>query len=197
MVLASPWGGVGVILQMQRGNLEGINPRLLTLAAICDALDSHNYARAWDLTITNRVDINLLVDYAWPRFLRHADDFVADVSDPSDLCDLFFALRNDSVLCNEGMYGSLKAALGWQQQHQATTAAAASGDGLNALAAGLGQLSVSNAPAAAAAGGDSSSSSSSSSKVSAVCDAIRSAVMKIPGRYMKGHLKTVVMSYAK
>lgn len=203
MVLASPWGDVCVILQMQRGNLEGFNPRLLTLAAICDALESGNYSRAWDLTVTNRVDLNLLVDYAWPRFLDHAEQFVSAVQDPSDLCDLFFALQQSSVLQQGGMYASLSSTLGWQQQHQAGPAvasppAAAAGNGLDAVAAGLGQLSLTGSGAAADAGqAAGSGGSSSSNKVSAVCEAIRAAVLKLPGRYLKGHLKTVVMSYAK
>lgn len=197
MVLASPWGDVGVILQMQRGNLEGFNPRLLTLAAICDALESHHYSRAWDLAVTNRVDLNLLVDYAWPRFLDHAQQFVAAVQNPSDLCDLLFALQQSSVLQEAGMYTSLSAALGWQQQHQAgpTTDQAAARNGLHDLAGALGQLALTGSTAAAA--GEASDGSSSSDKVSAVCAAIRAAVVKLPGRYLQGHLKTVVMSYVR
>lgn len=200
MLLASPWGDVGVILQMQRGNLEGFNPRLLTLAAICDALELQQYRRAWDLAVTNRVDLNLLVDYAWPRFLEHAEQFVASVQDPSDLCDLFFALQQSSVLAQGGMYESLTAALGWEQQHQAghslQPAPAAEKD-LDALLGTLGQLSVSGCTAAATTSDMADRSSSTSNKVSAVCNAIRAAVLKLPGRYLQGHLKTVVMSYAK
>lgn len=42
-------------MQMPRGNLEGIAPRSLVLTAVADALDAHNYARAWDMCTTNRV----------------------------------------------------------------------------------------------------------------------------------------------
>lgn len=204
MVLASPWGDVGVILQMQRGNLEGFNPRLLTLAAICDALHSQYYTKAWNLTVINRVDLNLIVDYAWPRFLHHVDEFVAAVQDPSDLCDLFFALQPGSVLQPGGMYGSLSSTLGWPQQDQASAAAAypaaaaaATANGVHAVASGLGQLSLNGNNGAVAAAAAGATASSSSNKVSVVCEAVRAAVLKLPGRYLKGHLKTIVMSYAK
>jgi elongator complex protein 1 len=199
MVLASPWGDVGVILQMQRGNLEGVSPRLLVLAAICDALEQQHYARAWQLAVTHRVDLNLLVDYAWPRIVQNAAQFVAAVRDPSDLCDLLFALQPGSVLQQGAVYGSLHQMLGWQQQQQQQQVTAAP------AAAGLASLTAS--PAAGAAASDSSTTAAAaaaateaideSNKVSAVCAALRQAVLQLPGRYLMGYLKTVVISYAK
>jgi hypothetical protein len=52
--LSVPYGGVCAVLVMPRGNLEGICPRLLVLAAITNALDCGAYSRAWDLAVTNR-----------------------------------------------------------------------------------------------------------------------------------------------
>jgi hypothetical protein len=64
--------------------------------------------------------------------------------------------------------------LGWQQQQQGTNNGAAP------------------APAVAAAGSD------GGGKVSRVCEALRSAVLRLPGRFVPlGHLKTVAMSYAR
>ena len=65
--------------------------------------------------------------------------------------------------------------LGWQQQTQQ------------------------HAPAAAAAGvGGDASGLSGGSKVCRVCGAVRLAVLRLPGRFVPlGHLKTVVMSYAR
>ena len=37
------------------------------------------YGEAFELTSNNRVDLNVIVDYAWPAFLTHADDFVKEV----------------------------------------------------------------------------------------------------------------------
>lgn len=53
-LLCVPYGGVSAVLVMPRGNLEGICPRLLVLAAITDALDARAYAHAWGLAVTNR-----------------------------------------------------------------------------------------------------------------------------------------------
>lgn len=39
----------------------------------------HEYGEAFELTSNNRVDLNVIVDYAWPQFLTHAEDFVREV----------------------------------------------------------------------------------------------------------------------
>ncbi len=39
----------------------------------------HEYGEAFELTSNNRVDLNVIVDYAWPEFLTHAEDFVREV----------------------------------------------------------------------------------------------------------------------
>ena len=78
-LLALCAGGVYVVMQMPRGNLETVAPRALLLTAVVDALARHDYARAWALATINRVDLNLIVDYSWPSFLVHARDFVVAV----------------------------------------------------------------------------------------------------------------------
>lgn len=37
--------------------------------ALCHAAQSGDYAAAWEAAIINRVDLNCLVDFAWPSFL--------------------------------------------------------------------------------------------------------------------------------
>jgi elongator complex protein 1 len=176
---------------MQRGNLEGVSPRLLVLAAICDALEQQHYARAWRLAVTHRVDLNLLVDYAWPRIVHNAAQFVAAVRDPSDLCDLLFALQPGSVLQQGAVYDSLHLMLGWAQQQQQRQQVAAAADLASLAASQAADAAAADSTAAAAAAID------ESNKVSAVCAALRQAVLQLPGRYLQGHLKTVVISYAK
>lgn len=53
-----------------------------------------------------RVDLNLIVDYAWPTALRHARELVNSLpGSDTDLCDLLAALREDSVIApQEGLY---------------------------------------------------------------------------------------------
>lgn len=53
------------------------------------------------------MDLNLLVDWAWPAFLHHAPAFVAAVPSPPDLCDLLAALRPDSVCGPGGLYSGI------------------------------------------------------------------------------------------
>jgi elongator complex protein 1 len=79
MLVAAPPGGVQLILQMPRGNLETIVPRFLALPAVAAALCTKRFGAAATLSAKHRIDLNLLVDYGWPNFLRHASDFVRDV----------------------------------------------------------------------------------------------------------------------
>jgi elongator complex protein 1 len=48
-------------VQMPRGNLEGVSPRALVLAAIAHALVHHDYKTAWILATTHRVSAQGLV----------------------------------------------------------------------------------------------------------------------------------------
>lgn len=113
-----------------------------------------------------------MVDYAWPRFLTTAADFVSAVPSASDLGDLLLALTPQSTLQTGGIYATVPQMLGWpqQQQQQGQTTGAAAG----------------------------AAESEGAGKVSRVCEAIRQAVLQLPGRFVPlGHLKTVVMSYAR
>jgi elongator complex protein 1 len=75
-LVAAPAGGHGAVLQMPRGNLETVCPRLLVLAAALGALGAGDYRAAWGLAVAQRLDLNLLVDYRWPAFLGDAAAFV-------------------------------------------------------------------------------------------------------------------------
>lgn len=61
IIITAPLGGVGVVLQMPRGNLEGVSPRALVVPAVAQALAQGRYAYAWRLASLQRVDLNLLV----------------------------------------------------------------------------------------------------------------------------------------
>lgn len=49
------------------------------LSWLCCVEQAHEYGEAFELTSNNRVDLNVMVDYAWPHFLTHAADFVSQV----------------------------------------------------------------------------------------------------------------------
>ncbi|KAK9834184.1 hypothetical protein WJX81_006434 [Elliptochloris bilobata] len=51
----------------------------------------------------NRLDLNVLVDHAWPAFLGAAREFVAALGDDQALCDLLAALRPGSVTAPGGL----------------------------------------------------------------------------------------------
>lgn len=70
-------------------------------------LQEDDFAAAWRLATANRVDLNLLVDYAWPRFLGCAARFVAALGDDQAVCDLLAALREGSVAAPGGLYASV------------------------------------------------------------------------------------------
>lgn len=59
----------GVVLQMPRGNLECVSPRLLVLALVLASIRRHSIAAALELCRTHRLDMNLLVDFDREGFL--------------------------------------------------------------------------------------------------------------------------------
>lgn len=58
-----------VVLQMPRGNLETIYPRPLVIAAICHHIETYEYMKAFLICRSQRVDMNLLYDFAPIQFL--------------------------------------------------------------------------------------------------------------------------------
>ena len=56
----------------------------------------------------NRVDLNVLVDYAWPRFLGRCSQFVAALGDDQAACDLLACpeAKSSVALPQEDCYAS-------------------------------------------------------------------------------------------
>ncbi|GIL71049.1 hypothetical protein Vretimale_4117 [Volvox reticuliferus] len=181
---------VPAVLQMPRGNLEGVSPRALVLAALVGALRRRDFAEAFRLASVQRVDLNLLVDYGWPSFLAAAASFVAAVPRPSDLCDLLFALRPGSVLAEGGAYAGALAWLGEEIPRPALP-------GTNASLAAAEQQQQQQREALAKGPGAKRGTSSykEDSKVTAVCRAIRETVLALPDAHK--YLEVVVTSYAR
>ena len=125
------WDGCRVVLQMPRGNLETVVPRSLALEAVAASLalglgggggDDESEGRtneslpptptkpqrltalrrAWLCAVANRLDVNLIVDYAWPRFLTRAEELVEALGDDAALADLLCALKPESTLMATG-----------------------------------------------------------------------------------------------
>lgn len=93
-----------VILQLPRGNLETIQPRVLSLVIIGELLDAHQYRKAFDLLRKQRINLNLLVDHNPCEFLANIGEFIADI-DNIQWLNLFLSdLQNDDVTVS--MYAS-------------------------------------------------------------------------------------------
>ena len=108
-IVAAIPGGVDVVLQMPRGNLETVAPRFLVLPAVARALDERRFAAAAALAARHRVDLNLIVDRAWPRFLDDADAFVRDVDDPDVVAELLECLDAGDCTARGAPYAHLAA----------------------------------------------------------------------------------------
>ncbi|KAI2501459.1 IKI3 family [Fragilaria crotonensis] len=87
-----------VVLQMPRGNLEGIFPRSLVLPYVMTKINSGDFGIAFTMMRRHKVDLNLIVDLDCAKFL--ADGVVKFIEDvkPVDFLNLFIStLQNADV----------------------------------------------------------------------------------------------------
>ena len=86
-----------LVLQMPRGNLETIYPRALVLAGIRDSINKGKYRKAFLACRTQRVDMNILCDYAPQQFLSSVGKFIDQIKQP-EYIDLFLSgLKEEDV----------------------------------------------------------------------------------------------------
>ena len=71
--------GFKTILQMPRGNLEGIQPRIILLKEVISLIEHKFYGRAFRLLRQHKLDINLIYDVDPAQFLANINKFVAEV----------------------------------------------------------------------------------------------------------------------
>ncbi|KAH0358198.1 IkappaB kinase complex, IKAP component, partial [Aureobasidium melanogenum] len=91
-----------LILQMPRGNLETIYPRALVLAGIRRSISAKDYKTAFFACRGQRVDMNILHDYAPQQFMANVLLFCKQLKKAEHI-DLFLSqLRDDDVA--ETMY---------------------------------------------------------------------------------------------
>jgi elongator complex protein 1 len=79
-----------LVLQMPRGNLETIYPRALVLAGIRQAISSKDYKKGFSICRTQRVDMNILHDYAPEQFMANIELFVQQLR-KTEYVDLFLS----------------------------------------------------------------------------------------------------------
>lgn len=86
-----------IVLQMPRGNLETIYPRILVLAGIRRHIDDSNYKAAFLACRKQRIDMNILHDYDSGKFFELAPQFVRQLS-KLEYMDLFLSsLKEEDV----------------------------------------------------------------------------------------------------
>ena len=80
LVVAVPPPDTKVVLQMPRGNLEVIHPRVLALQIIKGLLNDCKFTAAMEIFRRQRINQNLIVDHDPDHFFSNVQDFVNQVS---------------------------------------------------------------------------------------------------------------------
>lgn len=93
VLVSLPETSVEVVMQAPRGNLEIIRPRSLVLPAVHGALDRLDYSAAWRLATINRVDMNDLVNYGWPKLLDNVRAFIDGVGRDTEVAGFLQSLE--------------------------------------------------------------------------------------------------------
>ncbi|KNZ72380.1 Elongator complex protein 1 [Termitomyces sp. J132] len=78
IVVAVP-SAMTLVLQMPRGNLETINPRLLVMEVVKQDIDAGNYRKAFFACRKHRIDLNVLVEHDEVKFLERISSFVEQI----------------------------------------------------------------------------------------------------------------------
>lgn len=71
--------GYKTILQMPRGNLEGIYPRIMLLKELIEDIEKCEYGKSFRLLRQHKIDINLIYDVNPEKFLTNITKFVKEV----------------------------------------------------------------------------------------------------------------------
>lgn len=200
-LVCAPCGGERCVLQMPRGNLEAVAPRLLALVGVAHAVRAGSWREAWRVVGEHRLDPNLLADCcgggggggdggsAGSLLVAHAEAFVAAAPSTADLCDFVHALRPGSTLREDGSAGSgeqrnleegddddgrARLAASGAARAAATTAAEAQATPVAGLYAALPET----AGMPDLDGAKPEPGTSEANKVTLVCTAIREAVLR-------------------
>lgn len=86
--------GIKTVLQMPRGNLEGIYPRITMLKQLIADIEAEKYGQAFRLLRQHKIDINLLYDVNPDKFLANISKFVSEVKQVDHL-NLFINSLNE------------------------------------------------------------------------------------------------------
>eukprot|EP00002_Diphylleia_rotans_P026807 TRINITY_DN5361_c0_g1_i1.p1 TRINITY_DN5361_c0_g1~~TRINITY_DN5361_c0_g1_i1.p1 ORF type:complete len:1221 (-),score=246.17 TRINITY_DN5361_c0_g1_i1:42-3704(-) len=97
IVAAVPYD-VKVVLQMPRGNLEGICPRAILIRYICKMLDRKEYGKAFLEMRRQRVDLNLIYDYDPVAFCDDIDMVINQLDNVDYVNLLISSMRDEDTM---------------------------------------------------------------------------------------------------
>ncbi|KAK5053946.1 hypothetical protein LTR84_001908 [Exophiala bonariae] len=86
-----------VTLQMPRGNLETIYPRVLVVSGIRHHISQGDYLAAFLACQTHQVDLNILHDYDPEKFLSQIATFIDQMKKPSRVDEFLSKLKDEDV----------------------------------------------------------------------------------------------------
>uniref|UniRef100_T1P7H5 Elongator complex protein 1 n=1 Tax=Musca domestica TaxID=7370 RepID=T1P7H5_MUSDO len=92
------------VLQMPRGNLEAICPRVLSLELVGALLDSQRYCLAFDVLRKQRINLNIICDHNLCTFMDKIDVFLEEIQNPNWLNLFLSDLQNEDF--TKTMYSS-------------------------------------------------------------------------------------------
>lgn len=78
IVTILPHGSM-TVLQLPRGNLEAIHPRVLCLELVGALLDRKQYLQAMDLVRKQRINLNIICDHNLSEFLKNLKEFIRQI----------------------------------------------------------------------------------------------------------------------
>ena len=86
-----------VVLQMPRGNLETIYPRILVVAGIRKLILNKDYKSAFLACQTHQVDMNILHDYRPDLFMQSIEPFISQLKKPSRIDEFLSKMKGEDV----------------------------------------------------------------------------------------------------
>ncbi|KAF5288712.1 hypothetical protein FQA39_LY15284 [Lamprigera yunnana] len=108
-----------VVLQMPRGNIEICTVRMMTIDRVENLIEQQQWKDAVHLARLERLNMTILVDLNFDRFINNVDKFIKSVETPSVINDFLLALQKENVLgalykdclfntCNEVIKGKVE-----------------------------------------------------------------------------------------
>ncbi|XP_017018499.1 elongator complex protein 1 [Drosophila kikkawai] len=93
-----------VVLQLPRGNLEAICPRVLVLELVGALLARKQYQAAMQMLRKQRINLNIMWDHNVELFIASVDVFLREIKQSQWLCLFLSELQNEDF--SKGMYSS-------------------------------------------------------------------------------------------